>query len=86
MDQLQADVVRAISNGRGLVTNIVHSVTDTNGGSHTYDGGHYVAVVGYQDNGRVVKIADPANSNGDGTYWVTTINLANWIATHGYSF
>jgi outer membrane biosynthesis protein TonB len=86
MDQLQADVVSAINNGRGLVTNIVHSVTDTNGGWHTYDGGHYVAVVGYQDNGRVVKIADPANSNGDGTYWVTTINLANWIATHGYSF
>jgi hypothetical protein len=33
-----------------------------------------------------VKIADPANPNGDGTYWVTTINMAGWIATHGYSY
>jgi hypothetical protein len=86
MDQLQADVVQAISNGRVLVTNIVHSATDTAGVWHAYDGGHYVTVVGYKDDGRTVKVADPANRNGDGTYWVTTINLANWIATHGYSF
>jgi hypothetical protein len=86
MDQLQADVVRAISGGRAVVANIVHSVTDTAGAWHAYDGGHYVTIVGYNDDGRTVKIADPANQNGDGTYWVTTINMANWIATHGYSF
>jgi hypothetical protein len=86
MDQLQADVVQAISNGRVLVTNIVHSATDTAGVWHAYDGGHYVTVVGYKDDGRTIKVADPANPNGDGTYWVTTINMANWIATHGYSF
>jgi hypothetical protein len=33
-----------------------------------------------------VKVADNANPNGDGTYWVTTINVATWIATHGYSY
>nr|WP_240942056.1 C39 family peptidase [Planosporangium thailandense] len=86
MDQLQADVVRAITGGRAVVTNIVHSVTDTSGTRHTYDGGHYVTIVGYKDDGRTVKIADPANPNGDGTYWVTTIDMANWIATHGYSY
>lgn len=86
MDQLQADVVRAVNDGRGLVANIVHSVTDTNGVTHTYDGGHFLAIVGYDDSGRLVKVADNADPNGDGTYWVTTINMANWIAGHGYSY
>jgi hypothetical protein len=86
MDQLQADVVRAISSGRAIVANIARSVTDTAGGWHAYDGGHYLTIVGYNDDGRTVKIADPANPNGAGTYWVTTINMANWIATHGYSY
>jgi hypothetical protein len=86
VDQLRADVVRAISSGRALVTNIVGSVTDTAGGSHGYGGGHYVSIVGYKDDGRTVKIADPANQNGDRTYWVTTINMARWMATRGYSY
>jgi hypothetical protein len=86
MDQLQADVVRAINDGRIIVANIVHSVTDTAGVSHSYDGGHFLTIVGYKDDGRTVKVADNANPNGDGTYWVTTINMANWIATHGYSY
>jgi hypothetical protein len=58
---------------------------DTTGTSRGYGGGHYVAVIGYSDSGRTVKIADPANGNGDGTYWVSTINMANWMATRGYS-
>jgi hypothetical protein len=32
-----------------------------------------------------MKIADPADPQGDGTYWVTTANLADWMATRGYS-
>lgn len=86
MDQLQADVVRAVSGGRAIVANIDHTITDTGGSSHDYDGGHFLTVVGYQDAGRTVKIADPANPNSGNTYWVTTINMANWIATHGYSY
>jgi hypothetical protein len=86
MDQLQADVVHAISNGYAMVANIVGSSTDTTGNWHGYGGGHYVAIVGYSDNGRTVKIADPANPNGDGTYWVTTINMAQWMVNRGYSF
>jgi hypothetical protein len=27
-------------------------------------------VVGYRDNGRTVEIVDPANTNGDGSYWM----------------
>ncbi|MEV4756653.1 C39 family peptidase [Micromonospora sp. NPDC049559] len=85
MDQLQADVVHAVSNGYAVVANIVGSATDTDGGWHSYDGGHYLTVVGYRDNGRTVQIADPAYVNGVSSYWMTTIDLANWIGTRGYS-
>ncbi len=84
MDQLQADVVRAITDGRGVVANVVGDATDTDGGWHSYGGGHYIAVVGYKDSGRTVRIADSANA-ADPAYWVTTIDLANWIASRGYS-
>jgi hypothetical protein len=33
----------------------------------------------------MVKIADPADPQGDGSYWVSTTTMANWIATRGYS-
>jgi hypothetical protein len=85
MDRLQADVVRAISNGYPVVANIVGTVTDTLGGQHSYGGGHYLTVVGYRDQGRTVLIADPADTVADGSYWVTTIDMANWMATRGYS-
>ncbi|MEV1328656.1 C39 family peptidase [Micromonospora costi] len=84
MDQLQADVVRAVTDGRGVVANIVGDATDTDGGWHSFPGGHYIAVVGYRDNGRTVKIADSANPAVP-SYWITTIDLANWMTTRGYS-
>jgi Peptidase_C39 like family len=84
VDQLQADVVRAISHGYGVVTNIVDSGQDVNGNWHSYPGGHYIAVVGYQDNGRQVKIADPANPY-SASYWMTASNLADWIGSRGYT-
>jgi hypothetical protein len=85
MDQLRVDVVNAVSNGRAVVANIIGSTTDVNGGWHSYAGGHYLTVVGYGDGGTTMKIADPADTQGTGYYWVSTINLANWIATRGYS-
>ena len=84
MDRLQADVVAAITDGRGVVVNVAGSATDTDGGWHSFPGGHYVAVVGYQDEGRLVKIADSANP-ATASYWMSTIALANWAATRGYS-
>ncbi|OZV80963.1 hypothetical protein CA850_12440 [Micromonospora echinospora] len=84
MDRLQADVVRAVGNGYAVVVNIAGSATDVAGGWHSYPGGHYLTVVGYRDNGRTVKIADPANAAA-GSYWMTTISLAHWAATRGYS-
>ena len=86
MDQLQADVVHTVDDGRGVVANIKGTATDVDGGVHSYEGGHYLTVVGYRDGGRIVKIADPADPVGDGSYWMSTINLANWIAERGYSY
>jgi hypothetical protein len=85
MDKLQADVKNAIDNNRAVVANIIGSSTDTNGVSHSYEGGHYLAITGYRDDGRALKIADPANVNGDNSYWMNTTDMANWIATRGYS-
>ncbi|NYT95546.1 C39 family peptidase [Salinispora sp. H7-4] len=84
MDQLQADVVKAITDDRSVVVNIAGSATDTAGGWHSFPGGHYVAVVGYDDDGRLVQIADSANP-ATSSYWMTTIALANWAGTRGYS-
>ncbi|MFE2615988.1 C39 family peptidase [Micromonospora chalcea] len=84
MDRLQADVVEAISNGRGVVANVAGTATDTNGGWHSFPGGHYVAVIGYKDDGRIVRIADSADPSLP-SYWLTTIDLAHWIASRGYS-
>jgi hypothetical protein len=85
MDQLQADVVHAISNGYGIVANIIGTATDTAGVQHDFSGGHFIAIVGYTDDGRTVKIADSSGMYGPGTYFMSTINAANWIATRGYS-
>ncbi|WNM40096.1 C39 family peptidase [Micromonospora halotolerans] len=84
MDQLQADVVKAITDGRGVVVNVAGDATDTDGGWHSFPGGHYIAVVGYKNDGRTVRIADSANPALP-AYWVSTIDLANWAATRGYS-
>ncbi|MEO3745376.1 C39 family peptidase [Plantactinospora sp. B5E13] len=85
MDRLQADVTRAVATDHPVVVNVIGTATDTAGVPHSYDGGHYLTVVGYRDDGRTVKIADPANVNGASSYWMSTINLANWAATRGYS-
>ncbi|MCP3782090.1 C39 family peptidase [Micromonospora sp. A3M-1-15] len=84
IDQLQADVVKAITDGRGVVVNIAGDATDTDGGWHSFPGGHYIAVVGYKNDGRTVRIADSANAALP-AYWMSTIDLANWAATRGYS-
>ncbi|KAB1902178.1 phytochelatin synthase, partial [Micromonospora sp. AMSO31t] len=42
------------------------------------------SVVGYQNNGHTVTIADSANPN-TASYRITVDNLADWIATRGYS-
>jgi hypothetical protein len=84
MDRLQADAVRAISNGYAIVANVLGSATLADGRWLDWPGGHYITIVGYQDEGRMLKIADPANPSVS-SYWITTINMASWMAQRGYS-
>ncbi|WP_431937536.1 C39 family peptidase [Micromonospora sp. RP3T] len=83
-DKLRADIVRTVDDGRAVVANIAGTATDTDGGTHSFEGGHYISVVGYQNNGETVTIADSANPN-TASYRITVDNLADWIATRGYS-
>jgi hypothetical protein len=85
MDQLQTDVVHAISNGYAVVANAMGSTTDAAGVGHDFPAGHYVTIVGYSDDGRTVRVADSSGMFGPSTYWISTINMANWMAGHGYS-
>ncbi|MFJ6197833.1 C39 family peptidase [Micromonospora sp. NPDC092111] len=84
IDRLQADVVAAVTDKRAVVANVAGDATDVDGGWHSFPGGHYIAVVGYRNDGRTVRIADSADPSLPG-YWVSTVDLANWIATRGYS-
>ncbi|SIN08091.1 C39 family peptidase [Micromonospora cremea] len=81
---LRADIVRTVDDGRAVVANIAGTTSDTDGAVHSFEGGHYISVVGYRDNGNVVKIADSADPN-TASYEVTVEHLADWIATRGYA-
>ncbi len=83
--KLRADIVSSVSKGEPVVANIVGTVIDSAGARHSYEGGHYLTVVGYGADGRIVKITDPADRDGSNSYKISTKKLAKWIATRGYS-
>ncbi|MEU5941564.1 C39 family peptidase [Micromonospora sp. NPDC047548] len=83
-DTLRADIVRTVDDGRAVVANIAGTTADTDGNTHAFEGGHYISVVGYRDGGKTVTIADSANPN-MASYRISVDNLADWIATRGYS-
>ncbi|MFJ8578798.1 C39 family peptidase [Micromonospora sp. NPDC093277] len=84
VDQLRADVVKAVDDGRAVVANIAGTATDIDGNTHSFEGGHYISVVGYRDGGKTVTIADSANPN-MASYRMDVDALAHWIASRGYS-
>ncbi|MEU4759597.1 C39 family peptidase [Micromonospora tulbaghiae] len=83
-DTLRTDVVKTVDAGRAVVANIAGTATDTDGTTHSFEGGHYISVIGYRDDGHTVTIADSADPN-TATYRMSIDNLADWIATRGYS-
>ena len=83
-DALRDGIVRTVDNGRAVVANIAGTATDADGTAHSFEGGHYISVVGYRDGGETVKIADSANE-AQASYWISVDNLADWIATRGYA-
>ena len=83
VDRLRADVLDALDAGRPVVANIKGTAVDTDGDPHSYEGGHYLTLVGYRDGGDLIRIADPAAPLAE--YWMTLEKVANWIAERGYS-
>ncbi len=83
-DRLRGDIVRAVDDGRSVVANVIGTAVDTDGVSHSFEGGHYISVTGYRDNGDQAKIADSANP-AQAEYWISTDTLADWVASRGYS-
>lgn len=81
--RLRADIKAAVDQGRPVVANITGTALDVDGVAHSYPG-HYLTVVEYKDDGNTVLIADPA-SPGEPEYWMNVADLANWIASRGYS-
>ncbi|WP_433048160.1 C39 family peptidase [Dactylosporangium sp. CS-033363] len=85
VEQLRQSVVKAVSQGYAVVANIAGSTVDDGGHAHAYPGGHYLTIVGYYNNGATVKIADPADATGVGSYHLSVQSMANWIALRGYA-
>ena len=81
--RLKTDLVAAINDERIPVVNIIGAGTDTDGVVRDFPVGHYLAVVAYD--GDQVKIADPWQPVGDGTYWMSVDELGQWAASRGYS-
>ncbi len=85
VNRLHWDMVYDVDRNYPIVANVVGTAMDTDGDWHSYWGGHYLTVVGYSNDGWTAKIADPADANGYGWYWMSTTRLAHWIALRGYS-
>jgi len=90
-DLLKNDIVYDISRGYPIVANVVSGWRPPG-----YPGGtiyHYVAVVGYDQSGELVLIADPAGDGAGGaswtsvprTYWISVEDLGTWIGGKGYT-
>jgi hypothetical protein len=84
VEQLRRDVRAAIDAGRPVVANVKGTTVDTDGNPHSYEGGHYLTLVGYRDGGDDIRVADPADP-ALGEYWMSLPKVANWIAERGYS-
>lgn len=91
-DLLKRDVLTRIGAGFPIVANVVSGWRPPG-----YPGGtiyHYVTVVGFDDAGDKVQIADPAAEGKGGgaawngvprTYWISIADLGVWIGGKGYA-
>lgn len=88
---LKADVLANIGDGFGMVANVISGWRPP-----SYPAGtiyHYVAIVGYDNGGDLVLIADPAAEGAGGsswakvsrTYWISIADLGTWIGGKGYT-
>lgn len=83
--RLRHDVMKAINEGDPVVANVIGTITDTAGEVHSYNGGHYVTITGYSDQGRMITVTDPADRVGSNEYQVPVRVMADWISSRGYT-
>jgi hypothetical protein len=85
------NLVWRISTGFPVIANVLSGWRPPGYPSGTI--GHFVAVVGYEQRGEKVLIADPAAEGSAGprwenvprTYWISFQNLGTWVGGRGYS-
>lgn len=90
-DLLKHNLVWRLNTGFPFIANVLSGWRPPGYPSGTI--GHFVAVVGYEDRGEKVFIADPAAEGSAGprwenvprTYWISLQNLGTWIGGRGYS-
>jgi Peptidase_C39 like family len=90
-DLLKQDLVFDVDRGWAIVANVVSGWRPPGYPSGTIY--HYVAVVGYADNGNSAVIADPAGAGAGGSGWVnvpktytiSTYDLGTWIGLKAYA-
>lgn len=80
-NEFRSDVRKSIDAGYAVVCNVVGTINTFDGEAFTYNGGHYVTVIGYDVQDDSVYVAD-INVK---AYWTTTAEMATWIAGRGYS-
>lgn len=81
--RLREDIRHALAQGRAVVANVGGTTVDIDGTPHSYEGGHYLALVGYRPQDDLLRVADPAAPKRE--YWLAVPKVANWIAERGYS-
>ena len=90
-DLLKETLIRRLSTGWPVVANVLSGWRPPGYPSGTI--GHFVVVMGYEQKGERVFIADPAAEGSAGprwenvprTYWITLQNLGTWVGARGYS-
>lgn len=90
-DLLKTNLVERLASGYPVVANVLSGWRPPGYPSGTI--GHFVAVVGYEQKGERVLIADPAGEGSAGhrwenvprTYWISLHDLGTWIGGRGYS-
>jgi hypothetical protein len=90
-DLLKKTVISRLSSGWPVVANVLSGWRPPGYPGGTI--GHFVAVVGYDDHGDKIMIADPAGAGSAGpkwedvpkTYWISFQNFGTWVGGRGYS-
>ncbi|WP_344311720.1 C39 family peptidase [Fodinicola feengrottensis] len=90
-DLLKQDIVYDVDRGYGLVANVVSGWRPPGYPSGTIY--HYVAIVGYADDGDTAVIGDPAGGGAGGGSWsnvpqqysISTYDLGTWIGEKAYA-